>query len=153
MRTRWTRCTSATCTPVIPEADVEAEGHILRVTNRLEMTTPRGDVEATLTTTDFGPGFQTVHITGAVDTLMVDISTPIDDEYTDVSFAYTVRKAQDGSHERVGKARIRDLEHQFEQDRPIWENKTYHARPLLCPEDGNFGAYRRWMKQFFSEDY
>jgi 3-ketosteroid 9alpha-monooxygenase subunit A len=140
-------------TPVIPEARVDVEGHILRVTNRLKMTTPRGDVDATLTTTDFGPGFQTVEISGAVDTLMVNTSTPIDDERTDVSFAYTVRRAEDGSHERVGRARIRDLEHQFEQDRPIWENKTYFARPMLCAEDGDFGAYRRWMRQFFSENY
>ncbi len=140
-------------TPVIPESEIDVDGHVFRVRNVLKMTTPRGDVEATLTTTDYGPAFQTVHITGAVDTLMVNTCTPIDDERTDVCFAYTVRKAADGSHERVGAARIRDLEHQFEQDRPIWENKTYFARPLLCAEDGDFGAYRRWMKQFFSEEY
>ena len=53
----------------------------------------------------------------------------------------------------MGAARIRDLEHQFEQDRPIWENKTYHPRPMLADGDGDFGAYRRWMRQFFSEEY
>jgi hypothetical protein len=50
----------------------------------------------------------------------------------------------------VGEARIRDLEHQFEQDRRIWENKAYWERPLLCEGDGAFGTYRRWMRQFFS---
>ena len=140
-------------TPVVPEAEVRVEGHVLTVTNRMRMTTPRGEVDASLTTTDYGPAFQTVHIAGAVDTLMVNTATPIDEETTDVSFAYTVRKAPDGSHERVGRARIKDLEHQFEQDRPIWENKAYHARPMLCAEDGDFGAYRRWMRQFFSEEW
>jgi phenylpropionate dioxygenase-like ring-hydroxylating dioxygenase large terminal subunit len=137
-------------TPVIPESDVRAEGHVFTVSNVLRMTTPRGDLDATLITTDHGPGFQTVHITGGVDTLMLNTSTPIDADTTDVSFAYTVRRSPDGAHERVGAARIRDLEKQFEQDRPIWEHKTYHARPLLCDGDGDFGAYRRWMRQFFS---
>jgi phenylpropionate dioxygenase-like ring-hydroxylating dioxygenase large terminal subunit len=140
-------------TPVIPEARITVEGHVFEVENRMKMTTPRGEIEATLTTTDYGPAFQTVHIAGAVDTLMVNTSTPIDEGTTDVSFAYTVRKSPDGAHERVGRARIKDLEHQFEQDRPIWEHKTYHARPMLCAEDGDFGAYRRWMRQFFSEEY
>lgn len=139
-------------TPVIPEARVTVEGHVLRVENVMKMSTPRGEVDASLTTTDYGPAFQTVHITGAVDTLMVNTATPIDDETTDVSFAYTVRRSPDGAHERVGAARIRDLEKQFEQDRPIWENKAYWPRPLLCDGDGDFGAYRRWMRQFFSEE-
>jgi nitrite reductase/ring-hydroxylating ferredoxin subunit len=140
-------------TPSIPEAEVEVDGPVFRVRNVLRMTTPRGEIDASLVTTDYGPAFQTVHIAGGVDTLMLNTSTPIDDETTDVSFAYTVHRAPDGSHERVGAARIRDLEHQFEQDRPIWENKTYHARPMLCDGDGDFGAYRRWMRQFFSVDY
>jgi hypothetical protein len=92
-----------------------------------------------------------VHITGAVDTFMMNTATPIDEETTDVSFAYAVRRAP-GTSDGVGEARIRDLEHQFEQDRPIWENKTYWERPQLCDGDGNFAAYRRWMKQFFSPD-
>jgi len=140
-------------TPVIPEARATVEGHVLRVENTMKMSTPRGDVDASLTTTDYGPAFQTVHITGAVDTLMVNTATPIDDETTDVSFAYTVRRAPDGAYERVGAARIRDLEKQFEQERPIWENKAYWPRPTLCDGDGDFGTYRRWMRQFFSEEW
>ena len=140
-------------TPYVPEAEVTVDGHVFRVANRVKMNTPRGVMEGTLTTTDYGPAFQTVHITGAVDTLMVNTATPIDDEYTDVSFAYTVRRSAGGQRQGVGAARIRDLEHQFEQDRIIWENKAYWERPLLCDGDGDFGAYRRWMRQFFDEPW
>lgn len=137
-------------TPYIPEAEVEVDGHVLRVTNHVQMNTPRGVIEGTLTTTDYGPALQTVHITGAVDTFMLNTATPIDEDTTDVSFAYAVR--QDPANPgRVGEARIRDLEFQFEQDRPIWENKAYWERPLLCDGDGSFAVYRRWMKQFFPE--
>jgi 3-ketosteroid 9alpha-monooxygenase subunit A len=137
-------------TPYIPEAEIEVEGHVFRVRNAVRMNTPRGVIEGTLTTTDYGPALQTVHITGAVDTFMLNTATPIDAETTDVSFAYAVRR-RPGETGGVGAARIRDLEFQFEQDRPIWENKTYWERPMLCDGDGNFAAYRRWTRQFFGD--
>ena len=39
------------------------------------------------------------------------------------------------------------------EDIVIWENKRYWTRPVLCDGDGDFGTYRRWMRQFFSEDW
>ncbi len=36
------------------------------------------------------------------------------------------------------------------EDIPIWENKAYYQKPLLCDGDGPFPVYRRWMQQFFS---
>jgi hypothetical protein len=104
-------------------------------------------------TTDYGPGLQTVRVTGVVDTLMVNTSTPIDDEYTDVSFAYSLSKAGGDSSSGVGAAIIKDLEKQMGQDIPIWENKKYFDRPVLCEQDGQFGVYRKWMRQFFSEEW
>ena len=53
----------------------------------------------------------------------------------------------------VGAAIIRDLEKQMSEDIPIWEHKLYHAKPLLCDGDGKFALYRRWMRQFFSEEW
>lgn len=140
-------------TPTIPSAKVTIDGHIFRVDNDMRMTTPRGEIESMLTTIDHGPGFQIVTISGGIETLMLNTATPIDEEHTDVSFSYLVRHEGDEKKKRVGAARIRDLEHQFDQDIPIWENKTYWNRPMLCADDGDFGAYRRWMKQFFSVDY
>jgi len=119
----------------------------------MTLKTPRGEAPGGINTTDFGPGFQTVELTGIIETLMVNTSTPIDDEYTDVSFSYTINANGNERKARgVGAAIIRDLEKQFEEDRPIWENKKYYARPMLCDGDGKFGVYRRWMSQFFGAD-
>jgi phenylpropionate dioxygenase-like ring-hydroxylating dioxygenase large terminal subunit len=137
-------------TKTIPETQVEIEGHVLRCRSRMKQATPRGLVDGSLDTTDYGPGLQTVHLTGIVETLMVNTSTPIDEETTDTSFAYTVNTGGDPEAARgVGAAIIRDLEKQMSQDIPIWENKAYHERPLLCDGDGPIGLYRRWMRQFF----
>ena len=139
-------------TKTVPETEVELDGHVLRCRSRMKQATPRGVVDGRLDTTDYGPGLQTVHLTGIVETLMVNTSTPIDEETTDTSFAYTVNAAGDPARARgVGAAIIRDLERQMAQDIPIWENKKYWDRPLLCDGDGSFGVYRRWMRQFFRD--
>ena len=134
-----------------PESEVEMDGHILACRSRMKMGSGRGEYTGGIDTTDHGPGFQIVRVTGAVDTLMVNTSTPIDEETTDVSFAYSVSKKQGADSARgVGEAIIKDLEKQMAQDIVIWEHKKYYERPMLCDGDGQFGVYRRWMRQFFS---
>ncbi len=39
----------------------------------------------------------------------------------------------------------------FEQDRPIWENKIFREPPILCAGDGPITHFRTWSKQFYSE--
>ena len=95
-----------------------------------------------------------VYLTGIVETVMVNTSTPIDDETTDTVFAYSVNTGGDPQKALgVGAAIIRDLEKQMNEDIPIWEHKKYFSRPMLCDGDGQFGVYRRWMRQFFSEEW
>jgi nitrite reductase/ring-hydroxylating ferredoxin subunit len=141
-------------TKSIPEGTVEMDGHVLRCVNPVRLGTPRGVVEGGIDTTDYGPGLQVVHLTGIVETIMVNTSTPIDDETTDTVFAYTVNTGGDEQRARgVGAAIIRDLEKQMNEDIPIWEHKKYFTQPMLCDGDGKFGVYRKWMRQFFSEEW
>ena len=140
-------------TKSIPDTEVTTDGPRLLCKSRMKLGTPTGVVTGGIDTTDYGPAFQTVRLSGIVDTLMVNTATPIDEEYTDVTFAYTVNKKGGASaHHGVGAAIIRDLEKQMAQDIPIWENKKYFDRPLLCDGDGKIGVYRKWLRQFFAED-
>jgi 3-ketosteroid 9alpha-monooxygenase subunit A len=139
-------------THTAPRTEVEMDGPVLRCRSRMKMGTPQGEIDGGIDTTDFGPGFQTVRVTGITETLMVNTATPIDDDYTDVSFAYSVKQAAGRSSQQgVGAALIRDLEKQMAQDIVIWENKKYFDKPLLCDGDGAFPVYRRWMRQFFAD--
>jgi nitrite reductase/ring-hydroxylating ferredoxin subunit len=138
----------------IPESEIEVRGHVFAVRNRMKLGTPKGEVDGGLDTTDYGPALQVVRLSGIVDTIMFNTATPIDEETTDVSFAYTVSTAGGAEAARgVGAAIIRDLEKQMAQDIPIWENKTYWDRPVLAEGDGGFNTYRKWYRQFFSEDW
>ena len=51
----------------------------------------------------------------------------------------------------VGKAFIREVSRQLEQDIPIWEHKVYFDRPVLCDGDGPIGLFRKWCRQFYSK--
>ncbi|MGH0036963.1 MAG: aromatic ring-hydroxylating oxygenase subunit alpha [Myxococcota bacterium] len=132
----------------IPPTTAEARGHIHRATSLFRMKTPDGEADATLVTEDHGPGFQLVRQRGLIESLMMNTCTPIDAERTDVSFAYTVRTEGDARKGRLAAAVVKDLKNQFENDRPIWENKTYWTKPKLCDGDGPFGSYRKWLTQF-----
>jgi 3-ketosteroid 9alpha-monooxygenase subunit A len=135
-------------TGAIPSTEAEIRGHVHVATSAFEMAAPRGPVLATLVTTDYGPGFQTVHIDGLIATLMVNTATPIDEEYTDVRFAYTVKTDGDPGRSNLAAAIIEDLKRQFEHDLPIWENKRCWDRPVLCDGDGPISTYRKWYSQF-----
>lgn len=132
----------------IPETTAEMKGHVHVAKSIFEMQAPGGPVDASLVTTDYGPGLQTVHIEGLIPTLMVNTATPIDAEYSDVRFAYTVKTGRDPGKTNLAAAIIRDLKQQFEHDLPIWENKRCLDRPVLCESDGPIGTYRRWYSQF-----
>jgi phenylpropionate dioxygenase-like ring-hydroxylating dioxygenase large terminal subunit len=135
-------------TGAIPSTHAEIRGHVHVATSSFEMEAPGGPVDATLTTTDYGPGLQTVHIDGLVPTLMVNTATPLDAEYTDVRFGYTVKTGGDPRKSRLAASIIEDLKQQFEHDLPIWEHKRCWDKPLLVKGDGPISTYRKWYAQF-----
>ena len=38
----------------------------------------------------------------------------------------------------------------IEGDIPIWENKIYRAKPLLCDGDGPIFRFRKYFEQFYT---
>jgi 3-ketosteroid 9alpha-monooxygenase subunit A len=134
----------------IPATKAWAEDHIFHTEAAVKMKAP-GDSEAEglLYTNDYGPGFQVVRMSGFLDTIEVNTSTPIDEETTETSFVYSVKTDGDDRKERLATKIVEDLLNQFENDIPIWENKASWQRPVLCDGDGPFGEYRKWAKQFF----
>jgi 3-ketosteroid 9alpha-monooxygenase subunit A len=137
----------------VPESKAEVDGHILRVVSKAQMRTPRGDMDGEIASTSYGFGFSTTRFSGIVETLLVASVTPIDVEDLDVRFSFTVRKIGDADITRgVGKALVSDITKQMGEDKPIWENKIYQPRPVLCDGDGPIAVFRNWCTQFYSAD-
>lgn len=119
-----------------------------------KMETPRGEVTGELQVTNWGFGFSTSRFTGLVPTTVIASTTPIDDEYVQLRFAFTVSL---GMGEQVaagvGKAFSAEIARQLEQDKPVWEHKVFLERPLLCDGDGPVARYRKWCDNFYPDWY
>ncbi len=138
-------------TPEQPMTRAEIDGHILRARSPINYTTPQGTVEGGISSDSYGFGFGTVRFTGIVETLLVSSVTPIDGEYLDVRFSFSVKKmANEDATKGVARAFVKEIERQLGQDIPIWENKVMKSPPVLCDGDGPVGIFRRWAKQFYT---
>ncbi len=135
----------------VPTSEAKAEGHLLRVVSKSRMMTPRGPIDGQISSVNHGFGFGTVRFSGIVETLLVTSVVPIEGEHVDVRFSFSVKKIGNADVTRgVGAALIADIEKQMNEDKPIWENKVYQPRPVLCEEDGPIGVFRRWCQQFYT---
>ena len=137
----------------VPTAAAEIDGAILKGKIGLTFTTPRGDVEGSVDVHSYGFGFGRSIFTGIVDLLMVITGTVVEDYKQEVCIRFYVKKLGDeGAEKAVGESFIDEVSNQFEEDRVIWENKTYWDKPQLCDGDGPVSVFRKWSKQFYSED-
>jgi nitrite reductase/ring-hydroxylating ferredoxin subunit len=138
-------------TVTVPDSDVRIDGVVRRAVQRAKLATPRGVVDGEIESTAYGLGCAITRFRGICDTVLIGSTTPIDDETVDSRFTFLQKKI-DGAAPRGGVAAaiLRDIVKQVNEDIPIWENKIYRARPLLCDGDGAIGPYRRWASQFYS---
>jgi hypothetical protein len=44
---------------------------------------------------------------------------------------------------------VKEVNRQFTDDIPIWENKIYVDKPNLCDGDGPIARFRKWAQQFY----
>ena len=96
-----------------------------------------------------------------VDTLAVTVgmqarqrffTTPIDEDHIHLRAAVQVRKLADEQMTASVETMFRQaFEADFVKDFPIWENKMYRAQPMLSEADGPIAMYRRWARQFYSD--
>jgi 3-ketosteroid 9alpha-monooxygenase subunit A len=135
----------------VPESVVTVDGVWRRSLNHSKMLTPRGPVDGCIDANSFGFGCGFTRFTGICETVLMASTTPIDEESCDIRFAFTQRK-ENGQKPvgGVGAAIIRDIVKQLNEDIPIWENKKYLDRPVLCDGDGPIAEFRRWCQQFYS---
>jgi phenylpropionate dioxygenase-like ring-hydroxylating dioxygenase large terminal subunit len=141
----------------MPATEVEFDGPHIHMVSPTTMTARGGEVEGQVETHSHGLGFSTNRFTGIVETLLMGCVAPIDDEWVHVRFSFTVKKlpgeGMEGVMKGIGKAFVGEITRQLEQDAPVWENKIYLERPMLCDGDGPVGQFRRWAAQFYPDWY
>ena len=139
-------------THTVPETETaEIRGHVLHVVSHNRVGTPRGDQRGRIEIEAHGFGIGWTRFSGIADLLVVPCGTPIDDDHTHMRLQFSVRKLFDSDATRgVGRAFIAEIERQFAQDIPIWENKLHLEHPLLVEGEAPLALLRRWGRQFYS---
>jgi cholesterol 7-desaturase len=86
------------------------------------------------------------------------MATPIDPLHVDIRFGVSLRVGSDPDSPRTRRlSRLLTsglgpaLKHDLWQDFPVWQHKIYLERPRLAEGDGPIPAYRRWARQFYSQ--
>jgi len=139
-------------TPYVPEMDVSIEGHIFRGYQELTFTTPQGEKKGRVDIENHGGSFGVTRFQGIVDTLLVIAGAPVDDELHETTIRFSVRAAggEEKTARSLGRAFIDEVTRQYTQDIPIWENKRFVEKPVLCDGDGPIGTIRRYYAQFYA---
>ena len=132
----------------VPDSELLLDGQIRRAVQHVRMSTPRGEVNGEIKVEAHGMGCTITRFTGICETVLLLSHTPIDGGSVDSRFSFTQQKADEDSG--VAAAVIKEVVRQMEQDIPIWENKRYLSKPMLCDGDGPIAEYRRWASQFYS---
>jgi len=137
-------------TNTVADTEISTDGPLMHVVSTSKVGGVDGETVGTIEIDVFGFGFGLTRFTGVVETLVMTSGTPIDEERVHMHLSFTVRKLPDSdSTKGLGKAFMDEIERQFGQDIPIWENKIHHERPVLCDGDGPIATVRDWAKQFY----
>ena len=132
----------------------ETDGPCSVMLSKQSYVTPRGVTEGRIDVYNYGPGFSKVWFSGIVDAINIATTTPIDKETTQVRFNFVVRKFDDERMtSTVAAAFVKEINKQVQEDRPIWEHKTFLPTPALADTDGPIMQFRKWYKQFYAEPY
>ena len=131
--------------------DFRFEGPCMIMRSTQKFPSSRGEVEGTLDTDTMGFGFSVTRYQTLVDVCMVGTTVPVDDEIAEQHFhVYYSNPERDEKVDRIGQAFVTEVNRQFGDDIPIWENKIYRADPQLCDGDGPIARFRKWAGQFYA---
>ena len=138
-------------TASMPDWEINYDGPVARGLQRAKMTTPRGDVNGEIHTFSKGPGQGSTRFKGIAETFLLSSTVPVDENTVRILFGFS-HPMVNGEPVKggVNAAIVKDVCKQFEEDKPIWENKIYRALPVLCDGDGPIAKFRKWYTQFYA---
>jgi nitrite reductase/ring-hydroxylating ferredoxin subunit len=99
----------------------------------------------------WGPGLSLTRVSGKMQGVSVQTLTPLDDEKVEICHSYYAHRSVSLSQAAL-EGFFDFYASDWELDFNLWNHKVFRPRPLLADGDGDIGRYRRWYKQFYSED-
>jgi hypothetical protein len=135
-----------------PEFEVRYEKQKRFFSQQANMDTPRGIVKGKISGASNGPGDNFTKFEGICDTLLLGSTTPTENEEVITRFSFLQKKVNgEIPTGGVGAAIIADINKQVKEDIPVWENKKYASKPVLCDSDGPIAKFRKHFATFYTE--
>ncbi len=133
----------------MPEVTHEAEGHRFRAVAKAKNIILGRRIDSVLDITLHGPGCGDVRLQAGPKVCILSSTTPIDETTVIHRMAFMVdRSVNILTRHVVARAVIHRAAQEFTNDIPIWENKSFIARPVLCDGDGPIMKLRKWYKRY-----
>lgn len=134
-------------------ADIEPDGPSFRSSFSGEIPTKRGVTAFATTAEAHGVGVLVSRLTGLNDTVQIMSTTPVDGDVSDVRFTVIVKQPDGEVNPRLIDAIVHaQTVAEWDKDSRIWEHMRYLDRPALAREEAqNYGAIRRWSRQFYPQ--
>ena len=104
---------------------------------------------ATIRSFMFGPGLSLTRVSGLLEGVSVQSLTPLEPELMELTHNYYVHKDSDPT---AVKEFFDYYARDWELDMPLWNNKVLRTVPPLAEGDGDIARFRKWYRQFYSED-
>lgn len=140
-----------------PEGASTYDRHMRRTGSdaRREIVLPDGErkiIETSTRTVQNGAGQKVTILKGIAPVALMVLVTPIEADDAEIRFCMTHPEVEPDSQDDmairhgisiiVGQTGVAG-------DLPIWNNKIYQARPLLCDGDGQILRFRQYFAQFY----
>ncbi len=150
--------------PAFEEAETILDGPIKRTKSLMDMpdnflseavASAKGGAHL-LSRTSHGPGITVVHGTGFSslkgngdgEFMLLNIATPVDEETTILRWIMGVT-TNISDQDDLGPSLLYAFKTGVDDDIPIWRDKIYRDKPVLCDGDGPINKHRKWTKQFY----
>ncbi len=138
-------------TVYVPTYDLKFDGRARWVVASAKLGTPKGEVEAKISSYNYGPGQGYVRFSGLLDTLLIPHVTPVDRDHVKAFYAFTQPKAEaEGPMAGLARALVKDITKQFDQDKVILDRHRRMDPPLVCQGDGPFARNKIYYSQFYT---
>ena len=79
---------------------------------------------------------------------LLSTTTPVDDGHCTIRMDFF--HGGDDLSASIAEPFAKEVQRQFEQDVPIWENKRFVEVPALAPNEKPITEFRAWAAQFYA---
>jgi phenylpropionate dioxygenase-like ring-hydroxylating dioxygenase large terminal subunit len=104
---------------------------------------------ATIRSFMWGPGLSCTRVSGLIEGVSVQSLTAIAPERMELTHNYYVHKDSD---KKAVEMFFDYYAKDWELDMPLWNTKVFRPVPVLAEGDGDIARFRRWYRQFYSEE-